>query len=36
MYTFAGEQGPYDLYSLGADGQTGGEDYDADIYHNQQ
>jgi Bacterial type II secretion system protein G. len=24
---------PYDLYSFGADGQSGGEENDADIYY---
>lgn len=31
LYRFPGENGEYDLYSLGADGQEGGEDKDADI-----
>lgn len=31
IYKFPGEHGPYDLYSLGADGQPGGEGENADI-----
>ena len=31
VYTKPGEHGPYDLFSLGADGQPGGEKEDADI-----
>ncbi len=31
IYRFPGEHGDYDLYSLGADSQEGGEDKDADI-----
>lgn len=30
-YRFPGEHGPYDLYSLGADGSEGGEGEDQDI-----
>jgi general secretion pathway protein G len=30
-YKFPGEHGPYDLYSLGSDGQPGGEGENADI-----
>lgn len=30
-YISPGSQGPYDLYSLGADGREGGEGYDEDI-----
>lgn len=30
-YRFPGEQGVYDLFSLGADGQQGGDGEDADI-----
>jgi len=30
-YVFPGENGPYDLYSLGADGQDGGDGPSADI-----
>ncbi|MEM9227817.1 MAG: type II secretion system protein GspG, partial [Verrucomicrobiota bacterium] len=32
LYLSPGEHGPYDLYSLGADGQEGGEGYDSDIF----
>ena len=31
LYRHPGEHGDYDLYSLGADGQDGGEDEDADL-----
>ena len=31
VYNFPGEHGEFDLYSLGADGQPGGEDRNADI-----
>jgi general secretion pathway protein G len=31
VYVSPGENGPYDLYSLGADNREGGEDTDADI-----
>jgi general secretion pathway protein G len=31
VYRYPGEQDPYDILSLGADGQSGGEDYAADI-----
>lgn len=31
QYRFPGEQGEIDIYSLGADGQLGGEDNNADI-----
>ncbi|MCP5420617.1 MAG: type II secretion system major pseudopilin GspG [Gammaproteobacteria bacterium] len=31
QYLQPGQQGPVDIYSLGADGQTGGEGKDADI-----
>ncbi|MCX5889986.1 MAG: type II secretion system major pseudopilin GspG [Deltaproteobacteria bacterium] len=31
VYKYPGEHGPYDLYSLGADGQPGGEGENADI-----
>lgn len=31
QYVAPGEHGAYDLYSLGADGQIGGEALDADI-----
>lgn len=30
-YLQPGQHGPYDLYSLGADGASGGEGYDADL-----
>lgn len=33
QYVLPGSNGrPYDLYSFGADGQDGGEEYNADIY----
>ncbi len=31
VYKFPGEHGPYDLYSLGADGATGGDGENQDI-----
>ena len=31
IYISPGTNGPFDLYSLGADGKEGGEEYDADI-----
>ncbi|MBB37015.1 MAG: type II secretion system protein GspG [Hirschia sp.] len=31
QYIYPGENGPVDIFSYGADGQPGGEDYDADI-----
>lgn len=31
LYLSPGSTGPFDLYSLGADGREGGEGYDADI-----
>lgn len=31
VYRFPGQNGPFDLYSLGADGQPGGEGENADI-----
>ena len=31
QYISPGSSGPFDLYSLGADGQEGGEAYDADV-----
>lgn len=31
VYRFPGEHGAYDLYSLGADGEDGGEDEDQDV-----
>lgn len=33
QYISPGESGDYDLYTLGADGAPGGEDYNADITH---
>lgn len=33
QYISPGESGDYDLYTLGADGVAGGEDYNADIRH---
>lgn len=31
VYRYPGENGPFDLYSLGADGQPGGEKENADV-----
>ncbi len=31
IYRYPGENGPYDLYTLGADGQEGGSGEDADV-----
>ena len=31
LYAFPGENGPFDIWSLGADGQEGGEGVNADI-----
>lgn len=31
QYVIPGQHGPFDLYSMGADGRIGGEDLDADI-----
>lgn len=31
LYAYPGEYGPYDIWSLGADGQEGGEGIDADV-----
>lgn len=31
VYQYPGEHGPYDLFSMGADGQEGGEGLNADI-----
>jgi general secretion pathway protein G len=31
VYNFPGERGDYDLYSLGADGQEGGDGENADV-----
>lgn len=33
IYKQPGDQGLYDLYSLGKDGQEGGEDEDADVFN---
>lgn len=35
VYISPGVDGPYDLYSLGADGAEGGEGFNADIYANE-
>ncbi|MGH1438926.1 MAG: type II secretion system major pseudopilin GspG [Cellvibrionaceae bacterium] len=35
VYIVPGENGPYDLYSLGADGRSGGESYDKDLYNGR-
>lgn len=35
VYISPGVDGPYDLYSLGADGAEGGEGVNADIYYNE-
>jgi general secretion pathway protein G len=35
VYRAPGADGPYDLISLGADGQPGGEGVDADILHGE-
>ena len=35
-YIVPGEKGPYELYSLGADGRSGGEEYDADLFNWQR
>lgn len=32
QYAFPGQNGGFDIYSLGADGQPGGQDENADIY----
>ncbi|MEZ6031022.1 MAG: type II secretion system major pseudopilin GspG [Hyphomonadaceae bacterium] len=34
QYVTPGQNGPYDLYSLGADGKVGGEGLDADVSAN--
>ncbi|MDX3908859.1 MAG: type II secretion system major pseudopilin GspG [Sphingobium sp.] len=34
-YTVPGKNGPFDIYSLGADGQPGGEGDNADIYSSE-
>ncbi len=36
VYIIPGERGEFDLYSLGADGQSGGQEFDADIYNWQR
>lgn len=36
VYITPGEKGDFDLYSLGADGKSGGQDFDADIYNWQR
>lgn len=36
QYLSPGAHGPYDLYSLGADGKEGGSDYDADVVSWEQ
>lgn len=36
LYRSPGQDGPYDLVSLGADGQPGGEGVDADISHAER
>lgn len=35
VFITPGESGPYDLYSLGADGRSGGESYDKDLYNGR-
>ena len=35
VYRAPGRDGPYDLMSLGADGQPGGEGVDADIVNGE-
>lgn len=35
VYIAPGENGPFDLYTLGADGRSGGEGYDKDLYHGR-
>lgn len=35
VYITQGESSAYDLYSLGADGRSGGESYDKDLYNNK-
>nr|WP_262982746.1 type II secretion system major pseudopilin GspG [Sphingobium sp. SCG-1] len=34
-YAVPGKKGPFDIYSLGADGQPGGENDNADIYSSE-
>ena len=36
VYVSPGVDGPYDLYSLGADGAEGGEGFNADISYHEQ
>lgn len=36
VYISPGVDGPYDLYSLGADGAEGGDGFNADISYNDQ
>ena len=36
MYVTPGEKGAYDLYTFGADGRSGGEAFDADIFNWQR
>lgn len=36
QYLSPGAHGPYDLYSLGADGKEGGDDYDRDVVSWEQ
>lgn len=36
LYTMPGTKGPFDVASLGADGQSGGEGDDADIHSDAQ
>ena len=35
MYEYHGQRGKFEIYSLGADGEEGGEDEDADIYSSE-
>ena len=36
VYITPGQKGDFDLYSLGADGKSGGQEYDADVYNWQR
>jgi len=36
LYVQPGQHGEFDVYSLGADGKPGGDDYDADLGHWMQ
>lgn len=36
LYAVPGRSGPFDIYSLGADGQPGGDAENADIYSSEQ